>query len=365
MPLYQNIAQDITQRIQSRELSSRLPGVAELAEYYTVNPNTIQRALEVLKTRGVIYGRRGKGTYVTPRIFSGTGENVVIYLKIFMLTNPFYLRFLELLNSRIMACGFGVEVIIDRQMPQTRHCRAALVLENALSGQQLDELAASVNQHRVIVVNRYGSGCITVGSDNFAGGAMAMDLLYGAGHRRIGVIAREMPVNSTFAQRYAGVASVTARHRDLQIASAVVDGNQEGDLINIVNRAVDHVLREMPDATAIFAFTDQLAAQAAAYLKSLGRAIPDDISIIGYDNNDFAKLLQPALTTIEEPVSALADRIMELIGKNVDGDIPVSELLAKPKLIERESVRIIAGNGGPDRMGKNSQPMIRIAAGVE
>ena len=361
MPLYQNIAQDITRRIQSKELGSRLPGVAELAEYYQVNPNTIQRALEVLKTRGVIYGRRGKGTYVVPRIFGGTGENVVIYLKIFMLTNPFYLRFLELLNSRIMACGLGVEVIIDRQMPQTRHCRAALVLENTLSGQQLDELAALVSQHRVIVVNRYGSNYITVGSDNFAGGAMAMELLYGAGHRRIGIVAREMPANSIFAQRYAGVASVAARHRDLQLSCAVVDWTQEEDLINGVNRAVDRVLRELPSVTAIFAFTDQLAAQIAAYLKSLGRMIPDDISIIGYDNNDFAKLLQPALTTIEEPVAALAEKIMELVVKNVDGDLPASEALARPRLIERESVRLITADEVRMRSGE-SRPPVRVAA---
>ncbi len=61
----EQVAAKLRERIAAGELGPRLPSQEELAEQFGVAPKTIQKALDILKAEGLVYARRGLGTYVT------------------------------------------------------------------------------------------------------------------------------------------------------------------------------------------------------------------------------------------------------------------------------------------------------------
>jgi len=64
---YMQVADDVERRISDREITVKLPGERELAEQYGVAYTTVRRAMEVLRQRGVIITRQGRGTFVKKR----------------------------------------------------------------------------------------------------------------------------------------------------------------------------------------------------------------------------------------------------------------------------------------------------------
>jgi len=93
-----------------------------------------------------------------------------------------------------------------------------------------------------------------------------------------------------------------------------------------------------PQLTAVFAFTDLLAIEVMNDLREMGRRIPEDVSVIGYDNSVFSAMLSPALTTIEEDSERMAEAVLAMIRDHLAGKCIRQDILVKPELIERASV---------------------------
>ena len=96
-------------------------------------------------------------------------------------------------------------------------------------------------------------------------------------------------------------------------------------------------ISEFPEKTGLFIFTDYLAMRLMNVLRELGRRVPEDVSVIGYDNAEFSGLLDPALTTIEEDAPAMAEAVCRIIRDRFAGK-KTDDVLIKPALVERASV---------------------------
>ena len=105
----------------------------------------------------------------------------------------------------------------------------------------------------------------------------------------------------------------------------------------------DRLLEMAVKPTAIFAMNDVMAAGCYRSIKNHGLNIPADISVVGFDNQSFAKLINPPLTTVELPnreIGRNAARTLLLRVNNQDIDTPA--LVLPCSLIERESVALCA-----------------------
>lgn len=91
--------------------------------------------------------------------------------------------------------------------------------------------------------------------------------------------------------------------------------------------------------TALIAVNDRVALGAIRELQAAGLKIPCDVSVIGYDNGDFAPYASPPLTTLDPQVSDLIDRAVEMLLSRHDKQtaLPTAPVLVKPKLVLRES----------------------------
>ncbi|GAA1790217.1 LacI family DNA-binding transcriptional regulator [Luedemannella flava] len=181
-----------------------------------------------------------------------------------------------------------------------------------------------------------GAPLCAVTVDNALGGQRAAEHLLALGHTRIAFLRTAEAVNATV-QRQAG-----ARHACL---TAGLD--PDGALIDLpVSRptssgateaAVTQLLHQDPRPTAIICFNDVAAVRVLRGLRRAGIRVPEDMSVVGYDDVDFASELSPALTTVRQPRHELGRAAVDLLLAEHDHGHTHRELVFRPDLILRQS----------------------------
>lgn len=162
----------------------------------------------------------------------------------------------------------------------------------------------------------------TVGSDNLAGGRIATEHLLSLGRRRIAFLG---DVNlPEVAQRYDGYCSACRQHgieppHELRLAVPfLAEGARE---------AIARFCSEGPAFDALFAASDLLAMTAASILIGQGRRVPEDVSVVGYDDVDAASHFQPPLTTVCQPIVLAGQTLAETLLSLIRGESPGSQVL--------------------------------------
>lgn len=112
------------------------------------------------------------------------------------------------------------------------------------------------------------------------------------------------------------------------------------DLVNPDSKLIEQVLRANPHIDGIFAYSDTLALVISSILKKLGRKIPDDVQIIGYDNTPFCEWINPPLTTISQPISLLGKQAFLNLTRLIRGvELATLHEVMDVELIERSSTK--------------------------
>jgi LacI family transcriptional regulator len=226
-----------------------------------------------------------------------------------------------------------------------RRCDAVIVNPGESSDREVMKMMKT--EHNLVLIFRmlakYQERCILV--DNREGARMATRYLIDCGHRRIAVITGS-DTNHESKERYAGFAEAMAEAGLAIDTKLVVQGNFE---IANGKREVAKLLSTGLPFTAVFCFNDEIAAGAISYLRSVGKNLPEEISIIGFDDFIYAEQLYPSLTTIQQPISEMgriaAQRALAL---SQGREPPPSPSLLPPKLIVRASVTPIRKNAATD-----------------
>lgn len=93
--------------------------------------------------------------------------------------------------------------------------------------------------------------------------------------------------------------------------------------------------------TAFFVFSDWLADSVYSAAASLGLSIPQDVSVVGYDDIDRAQYMLPALTTWHHPIEQIATVSVDILMRQIDGDTATrgNHIVVPGRLVERNSVR--------------------------
>ncbi|MDX2390497.1 LacI family transcriptional regulator [Streptomyces sp. DK15] len=162
------------------------------------------------------------------------------------------------------------------------------------------------------------------------GGALAARHLLERGRRRLVAIGGPRAVAAS-RERIAGFEE--AAGSDLGAvteADFTVDGGE---------RAMRRLLAGRPDLDGVFAANDLMAQGACLVLREHGRRVPEDVSVVGFDDSSAATAGRPRLTTVRQPVEDMAAEMVRLLLDRLTGDGPPepTEVLFNPSLVIRES----------------------------
>ncbi|PZG02644.1 LacI family transcriptional regulator [Micromonospora deserti] len=182
----------------------------------------------------------------------------------------------------------------------------------------------------VVVEGDLSKASFTVGVDQVLGARMATEHLLELGHHEIVHVrgplnwaeARARVEGWRLAMSAARLRPAEPVHGDWSSESGYVAGLRIG---------------EMPETTAVFAANDQMAIGVLRALHECGRRVPEDISVVGFDDVPEAAYLIPPLTTIQQDFKAVGRRAIEVIKQAIKGEDLQPSPLIIPKLVVRKS----------------------------
>jgi LacI family transcriptional regulator len=190
----------------------------------------------------------------------------------------------------------------------------------------------------ILALDSYSSNPKTTGvrSDDFEGGRLAAAHLLQRGHRRIVFAGPAFSDVGLVRQRFEGFrqahheAGVAWNEADLVAAdTSYQDGLDLGRLLSV----------EHPQATAVFATADILAIGVMEGLRLAGVRVPDDVSLVGFDNIDIGRYMTPKLTTVAQDIAAKAGTAVRMLLAEVEDGARLGEpVVVGVELICRGSV---------------------------
>jgi len=214
-----------------------------------------------------------------------------------------------------------------------------------LVGAFVDATIARLMQRRAtttVLVDAYAAenSYDSVVSDNFRGAYQAVDHLLRRGHRHIGVVGSMPNAYPSIEERRRGYLRAL---RDRGIADHYfADSHLTREQ---AAAAASDLLRRHPCVTALFCCNDETAIGVMQAAPSLSRRIPDELSIVGFDDIDLAAHVAPALTTMSVDKVSMGRMAVQLLAQRVEfPDASCVTAVLRPTLVERQSVRSIGVN---------------------
>jgi len=207
-----------------------------------------------------------------------------------------------------------------------------------LVGTLLDDALAPVLEQKavpIVLVDAYATleKYDAVVSDNVGGAYQAVCYLIQRGHRHIGLVGCCPDGYPSLRERRQGYIQALKEH---DLTETCLDCPPKKE---VALEAVTQCLSQHPQVTAIFGCNDEIALAAMRAAQALGRRVPEDLSIVGFDDIDLAQHVNPALTTMHVDKAGMGRMAVQLLINRVEHPYaePVTSVI-HPRLIERESV---------------------------
>ena len=190
----------------------------------------------------------------------------------------------------------------------------------------------------VVAIDAPVKGCDSVRADHMAGGRLMAEYAAVLGHRRIGLLSGSPDVRSS-RERRQGIRDVAA-----SLGITVSWDHVVPLAAGLTDEARQAIARH--DVTLIACVNDFVAIGALSALRDLGIAVPQDVSVIGFDDIEMSSWPLVALTTVRQPLQELGRRAVDLLARRLrDPGCPIEEVLLPVDLVVRGSTAYHAPAG--------------------
>lgn len=259
-----------------------------------------------------------------------TGQTEILGLVMPDLTNPLFPRIAQTLAIEADKRGMGI-LIADLRgdaAEQSEAFRRLLargvdgILVVPQKGTSPDPMPAPV-----VVINTSSDPLNSVSADHTHGGSLVARHIADIGHRKVVILGGD-PVSEVQRDRIKGMTS--ALRDDIEVD---IFWGDEG--------VADAVASVQAGATAIMTTSDLIALRVRSDLLRANIAVPDQVSLTGFDNMAFSPIMHPSLTTVAQDVEAIAMRAIDTMATKIRGEIPDHEGETVPmRLVVRQSTSI-------------------------
>lgn len=357
VPLYQQIADDIKQKIAAGKLKvgDRLGSHRTLAQTYGVSLIVVKQALTELIRAEILYARVGKGTFVaraTEPVNLQQHKSIGIVLR--QLDIPFFSQVVQFIEDEAYKAGYNMLLSMsagrrDKEEAQLDHFQQigvdGLIIASMDPGHQASPAVQALHAAGVPYVHISYVEERTyymVGTDNEHGAFLATEHLIQQGYQRIGYLGGER-FNRLSALRQKGYQRALEMYGlpydpSLVYNELVGPGWQRQRSGLAFGKKIAQAANR-PDAFFVYNDVGALAMQEA--LLGAGLHLPDDMGLVGFDDIERAAYVSVPLTTIRQPVRAIAQEAFATLLKRIAHQPAPVRTVLKPELVVRaSSVRI-------------------------
>jgi LacI family transcriptional regulator len=297
----------------------------------TVDPVIARRVLDVVETLGY------RPSTTARNLARGSTQTVAVVVP--DLGNPMFQEVLRGATHAAAAAGYRVLVADSEEsladepelaLEARRRCDALVLVAPRMPESTLAELLPLLTP--VVLVNRSVAGVPDVAVDYAAGAAAAAEHLAALGHRRIAYLAGP-PSSESNRRRVEGLDRAAAGHPAICVTT-IACGATVDDGADAADR--------LGDATGVIAFNDLVAFGLLAALRDRGVEVPGRVSVVGFDDIEFAAYANPPLTTVAVPRHELGARAWDALFAEIAGGEPARPVVFTPTLVVRSSTGPVA-----------------------
>lgn len=350
-PKYRQLKEILKEQINKGKLKpgDQIPPEEKIAQRHGVSLGTVRQAMAELVNEGLVYKEQGKGTFIAEKKKKKT---FTIGLLLTDVGNPFFSQLARSIQEKAHLLKYSVIYYNtnDQLLRETesidmlikRRVDGVILVPVLKNGEERLMQKLRENDIPFVYLDRYlnepASDYIII--DNFSGVRQIMEYLISLGHKRIGCISAQ-PYTWTSKQR-------------MRVYKKIVRENNlatENSLVQISNLpddkggydAMNKLFSMKNRPTAIFATNDIIAIGAYKAAKDKGIRIPQDLSLVGFDDIEASSHLEVPLTTITQPINEMGKIAMKILaGKSGKKDAQkLQKIVLEPKLVVRESCRKI------------------------
>ena len=294
--------------------------VKDLAKSHGFKPNQIARNLRLQRTNtiGLIIPD------ISNTFFANLARTVEVELR--------------KKNKMVLLCDTKDETTIEQESMDLLLGRKVDGLLVAPVGKKWEHLNKNINIP-VVLIDRYfqGNKIPFVATDNYCGSYEATSYLISKGHRYIACI-QGLVNTSANTKRIDGFNKAIQDQKKLPIQTIIL-----GNDYSVQNgyQSTKTLLQMKNIPTAIFALNNQITMGVMKAVHEAGLKIPEDISLLSFDDQPYFELLSPPISAIRQPIEAMGKKAVEILLGLIEGrNYPDSKL--KPTLMERDSIKLIS-----------------------
>jgi len=345
VPKYILIKNKIKEGIKSGSINGKLPGERVLAKDFEVSYMTIRKAITGLEEEGILHKSTTKGTFVSNRRMTPKVTNNIGY---FLdegiregISSPYYSLIFSALEKEVKRNGYNLTMFSDpddlNPLNNQKKIDGVIVSYFPRLEKKINELSKLIP---LILLDNISldKSIPTVTIDNFNSTSESANYLCSLGHKRIGFISGLLD-SDVCRERLQGYTSVMHNLGFGEDKNLIFKGDysyESGE------RGAKYFLSLPKLPTAILCANDSMAIGAMKIIQEHGVSIPDEISVIGFDNIEVASRVFPALTTIAAPIVEMAEKSVGMLISAINGnDIDYQHIILPAYLTIRDSCKAI------------------------
>lgn len=276
-----------------------------------VRPATRARVMDAIQRLGYVINRQAQSL--------ARGQTHVIGVLVPELGNGYIGEIMRGIDSELDQAGYDLMLFTTHRRAAKEANYVASLVQGVVEGlllvlprnpaDYLGVLSARKFPHVLIDHQGIDTTSPAVGATNWQGAFVATEYLINLGHRRIGFITGSMDLGCAQDRLEGYKAALRAHH--LPICPELI---YEGDFFQHSGVQGANALLDLPEPpSAIFASNDVMAMGAMDAVRHRGLRIPDDISIVGFDNIPQSAVLLPPLTTVQQPLEQMGRMATQML----------------------------------------------------
>ncbi len=325
----------------------KLPGERKLCEYFNVSRNTVRAVLSELESNDIIKIVPKSGAFISRNAIEMIEKQMDDHsLHVHFIMAPIHQMnpivsgvfntFVEYSNPKIKVSVLFAEEIRKNVKSIKKHDIA--VVFNIDDSQSLTELERQTA--KLIVLNKKSRDYDFISPNNYSGGQLMGSQLLKAGHRNIGCILNTPESrNDDFEKRHQGLQDSLEEAGGTLCNFEIPEERRWTPAL--FKKAIKNFMDSSPPITAIACVSDKIAVNIFSQLFSMNLSIPNDFSIIGFDDQYYAQYTQPPLSSIKYPAEAMGILLARKINDYIDDQsVSITEVL-EPVFIRRQSIKKI------------------------
>jgi DNA-binding LacI/PurR family transcriptional regulator len=362
-PRYHTVTEELRRQMTEGRLSAgvKLPALRKLAEDLKVSTNTIRGAIRVLEREGYVYNVPAVGAFVSPTY---PRRSATAHLTVALVTldigGAFELSIARGIERGCQERGWGLQILDSRfdlhlearnlSRLNQAGSRGAIILATGVHHNIEALFKLKLANYPFVLIDRGIPGLKVdlVESDHEKGAYLATHHLLEHGHRRV-IMVTEPPLVSSIAARIQGyeqalIDAGLEPRREWKIFAGgrlASRGTREGQGWQGGYEAVLPLLKCLEPPVAIFAHNNFTAWGVFEACRELGLRIPEDVSMVSFDDSDIAQAMTPPLTIIAQRVHEIGLTAVSLLERRMqmgsDGGEP-QHILVDVDLVKRRSV---------------------------